>query len=308
VFLDQKNIRYFCKDIVFEIIENLQPTPPPTPDFSQLTIRKEHFEDGSNPPGFHFDLFVDQYGLNLYRNLLNILGILEGSESYSVESTDKTGSEEPNKSKFSKEKSINHKINKNQPSILLDEKKNKNAFGENMEKQVSTNKNKDNLTSNMVTLVVDKNFYSKNQLYSQMDSTLNNSGSKVPVEVLIPKVFAARNTLQKTDLFWDMKMDTLHTLKQQILAKCDYLNEGEHHDLSESISGRINVLEDASLLKKPETSVLFGQMREQVLQMIEQVVDLVDTKREELEMPAFWEKEEEKKEVETVLAKDKVYL
>ena len=88
---------------------------------------------------------------------------------------------------------------------------------------------------------------------------------------------------------WDMDMTSFETLLADLeipqAVQC-------------SINRRIDVLKDACLNKKPETSIFWNQMKSVITEISDGIPGLVDQKRKELDLPEICSKDQETKREE----------
>lgn len=286
----------FCRDIVFDLINELKPTPPKIPDFSLLEIRKQIFKTNHGKEGFHFDGFVDSYGQNLFRNLYKILSILNDIELYDPdEYVTEESTHKVSKEMLSQKSGTKIMKKKNQASIMLEDREPESAKYQN---KIKKDQKSGNITSNMATLIVDKKYFFKNQIYSEIQPNFHEEDQRFPVDHLISTIFQTKACSETNNLFWDMNMETLENMKEEILAKAEYFSEEELMDISVSIGGRLDILRDAGLRSKPESSVLFDVLRGGLLKLCDSVVDQVDSKREELDLPEIGANQEKNNEEE----------
>jgi hypothetical protein len=282
IFLNQKNTFHFCKGIVFDIIEDLKPTPPPEPDFSKLEIRKEIFKKLNKDKNFQFDLFVDKYGLNLFRNCTRILNILQKKEDFNlkmVEEIEELESERLKK-KVTIDQSKKEIQNQKSESIIIKKKSENTSSKREVSNNISQNKFVSNLTSNMVTFKEVGNRVNVEKLEI-------NSNKLITYDQIISQVFNQDLPSDYQNQFWDMDFETLEQLKSDILEHLEHYDEDEVFEITESINSRIQILKDSCLVKKPESSVLFDYLQKELFHYFDQVIEEVDKKREELDLPAF---------------------
>jgi hypothetical protein len=283
IFLNQKNVSHFCQEIVFDLIDNLKPTPPPSPDFSKLEIRKELFTKKNSHKNYHFDLFIDRYGTNLFRNCLRILNILQNKEVYRPNPKELLNVNTVESEKLQKKVTIENTYVKetNKDSIILEKNSRQNsskqAFGGNFLQE------KNNITSNMVTF----NEVANDEAIDEYPSINPNQKMLIPCKDIINEIYNSDPPGQYLDYFWDMDFGSIDTLKMQILENCEEYSEEDAFEISESINSRIRILEDLCLVKKPDSSILFKYLKKELLGYFDIVMEEVDRKREELDLPAF---------------------
>lgn len=310
VFLEQKNVFHFCRGIVFDLITRLQPTPPAPPDLTRTEIRKQIFEEENSQKGYVFDSFVDKYGLNLFRNLQMILAILKNKELLRfisinnglVSNPARVGPEKEgeNLKAIANETQNRGNVESVEPNLTK-----KILTREEAEREELRAQNKiiyTNVTSNVVSYAGE----------SSLGTWHNQKTQAKPVQIsaqrVISHVFNTENHSNFGDFFWDMNMDSLESLKEQILANCQMFDEKETAEISESIEHRLRILEDACLVRKPESSELFGPLREKVVEFCEFVVREVDEKRAELDLPSLNAKVDPAEEESQGPSKEKVDL
>ena len=289
----------FCRRIVFDLVSELQPTPPPAPDLTRVEIRKRLFEEKNAGKRFVFDRFVDRYGLNLFRNMKMILAIFKNKDLVRFISINNGLISNQNKAisehleVFNEE---NHKSRSNlrgSDSIEIKNKK-ENNLKPKTEQSVPTremSRKHRNITSNVVSHVAD----SKPETWHQKTQKSAEKASVTPEQV-IAQVFNSGEHTSFADSFWDMSMESLLALKEQILENCESFGSKAVGDIAESIEHRLQILRDACLVRKPESSILYEHLRQKTVDFCEFVIQEVDERRAELDLPPLGKKAEQAEE------------
>ena len=259
IFLTQQKRNEQAREIVFDLIRDLKPSPPPAPDFDDYQVRCVEFARLNPSVGQPLDRFVDKLGANLYRNLTRMQRIFEGAETLEEFSDSESESVRRVRIKLIEN---SHESSNNQASSGS---KNKRIFFKSPESKK------------------DVGFASPGEDSSGTDTSSQDSQAfEMMMTHVLYDVEVREGYEEET---WDMCLGTL-------LSMAKGLDHDLDGDLLDSVNKRVRVLEDAvGNSQRPESSAFYGRVRALLLELAGETVQKVDEKRDELDMPLFAEPE-----------------